>query len=58
MNLDDMKAKREEYDGKLQTAMAELERLRQVVLRLQGARAALDEMIAAEEAEEADDGTD
>lgn len=58
MNLDDMKAKREEYDGKLQTAVAEYERLRQAILRLQGARAALDEMIAAEEAGEADDGAE
>jgi predicted nucleic acid-binding Zn-ribbon protein len=53
MNLDEMKAKRNEYDTKLTAAVAELERLRQVALRLQGARAALDELIAAEEAGEA-----
>lgn len=53
MNLDEMKVKRDEYDAKLREALTELERVRQVALRLQGARAALDEMIAAEEAEEA-----
>jgi len=49
MDLDDMKAKRTEYDEKLQEAVAEFQRLKDVILRLQGARAALDDMIAAEE---------